>query len=269
MTTRDWGQQTQPRGSSRSHKRRGIVVLLLFFIVAFLAVTSLANRWRGELLVERVDVRGNHILAEKDLIALAKVPIGTPLYDVDLLEIRSRIRSNSYVIDAVVAHDLPSTIKITVRERKPVAILGGPDPYYVSVDGYVLPAVNSKEVFDLPVITGASRSQTIKAGMKVGSENFKAAMEILTDAAALNADLYHLISEININSTDPIVYTAEQGIPIFFRTEDIHAQLVYLMSFWNQYVRQRGSERVRSIDLRFNDQVVAVWNKPSSTEKPL
>jgi cell division septal protein FtsQ len=269
MTARDWGQQTQPRGNSRSDKRRGIVVLLLFFIVAFLAITSLANRWRGELLVDRVDARGNHILTEKDLIALAKVPIGTPLYDVNLLEIRSRIRSNPYVMDAVVAHDLPSTIKITVRERKPVAILGGSDPYYVSVDGYVLPAVNSKEVFDLPVITGASRSQTIKAGMKIGSENFKAAMEILSESATLNPDLYHLISEININSTAPIVYTSEQGIPIFFRAEDIHTQLVYLMSFWNQYVRQQGSEHVRSIDLRFNDQVVAVWNKLSSTEKPL
>jgi cell division protein FtsQ len=269
MTARDWGQQTQPRGNNRSHKRRGIVALLLIFIVAFLAITSLANRWRGELLVERVDVRGNHILTEKDLIALAKVPIGTPLYDVDLLQIRSRIRSNPYVMDAVVAHDLPSTIKITVRERKPVAILGGPDPYYVSTDGYVLPAVNSKEVFDLPVITGASRSQAIKPGIKIGSENFKAATEILADAATLNPDLYHLISEININSTDPTVYTAEQGIPIFFRTEDIHTQLVYLMSFWNQYVRQQGSERVRSIDLRFDDEVVAVWNKPSSTEKPL
>jgi cell division septal protein FtsQ len=200
---------------------------------------------------------------------LAKVPIGTQLYDVDLLEIRSRIRLNPYVMNAVVAHDLPSTIKITIRERKPVAILGGSDPYCVSVDGYVLPAVNSKEVFDLPVITGASRSQAIKAGMKVGSENFKAAMEILIDAATLDRDLYHLISEININSIDPIVYTAEQGVPILFRTEDIHTQLVYLMSFWNQYVRQQGSEHVRSIDLRFSDQVVATWNKPSSTEKPL
>jgi cell division septal protein FtsQ len=269
MTARDWGQQTQPRGSSRFQKRRGIVVLLLLFIVAFLAITSLANRWRGELLVERIDVRGNRILTEKDIIALAKVPTGTPLYDVDLLEIRSRVRLNPYVMGAVVAHDLPATIKITIRERKPVAILGGSDPCYVSIDGYVLPALNSKEVFDLPVITGAGRSQPIKAGMKIGSESFKAAMEILADAATLNPDLYHLISEININSTDPVVYTAEQGIPIFFRKEDVHTQLVYLMSFWNQYVRQQGSGHVRSIDLRFSDQVVAIWNKPSSTEKPL
>jgi hypothetical protein len=94
-------------------------------------------------------------------------------------------------------------------------------------------------------------------------------MEILTDAATLDPDLYHLISEININSTDPIVYTSEQGIPIFFRADDIHTQLVYFMSFWNQYVRQQGSEHVRSIDLRFGDQVVAVWNKASSAEKPL
>jgi cell division septal protein FtsQ len=246
-----------------------MIVLFFFLVVTFFGIISLANRWRGELLVERLDIRGNRILTGKELVALAKVPIGTPLYDVDLLEIRSRVCVNPYVADAVVAHDLPATIKIAIREREPLAILGGPEPFYVSVEGYILPPVNSKEVFDLPIITGAEQSQPIKAGMKIASENFKAAVEILSEAAVLDCDLYHLISEINIGSLEPTVYMAEQGIPVFFRKDSIHAQLVYLLSFWNQRVRQQGSERVRSVDLRFDGQVVVSWNKPSPQEKSL
>jgi hypothetical protein len=269
MTMGDRDQQTQLHGGGRSQKRKGMVVLLLFLIVAFLGITSLANRWKGELLVERIDIRGNRILTEKELVALANVPIGTPLYDVDLLEIRSRVRVNSYVADGVVAHDLPATIKITIRERKPVAVLGGSEPFYVSAEGYVLPPVNSKEVFDLPVITGMEQPQSIKAGMKIASENFDVAVEILSEAAVLDGDLYHLISEVNIGSLEPTVYVSEQGIPIFFRKDSIRTQLVYLLSFWNQYVRQQGPECVRSIDLRFEGQVVASWNKLSRQEKSL
>jgi cell division protein FtsQ len=265
----DRDQQAQLRGGGRSRGRKGMVVLLLFLIVLFLGITSLANRWKGELLVERIDIRGNHILTEKELVALAKVPTGTPLYDVDLLEIRSRVRVSAYVADAIVVHDLPAAIKITIRERKPVAILGGSEPFYVSAEGYVLPPVNSKEVFDLPVITGMEQPQSIKAGMKIASENFDAAVEILSEAAALDGNLYHLISEINIGSLEPTVYVSDQGIPIFFRRDSIRAQLVYLLSFWNQYVRQQSPERVRSIDLRFEGQVVVSWNKPSPRKKSL
>jgi hypothetical protein len=246
-----------------------MIILLLFLIVMFLGITSLANRWRGELLVERIDIRGNRVLTEKELLALAKVPVGTPLYDVDLLEIRTRVRVSPYVADAIVAHDLPATIRITLRERKPVAILGGSEPFYVTAEGYILPPVNSKEVFDLPVITGMEQPQSIKAGMKIASENFDAAVEILSEAVAIDKDLHHLISEINIGSLEPTVYASEQGIPIFFRRDSIRTQLVYLLSFWSQYVRQQGPECVRSIDLRFEGQVVVSWNKPSPQGKLL
>jgi cell division protein FtsQ len=266
---RERNQQGQLRGSSRPIKRKSLIVLLFFLIVAFLGITSLANRWRGELLVERLDIRGNRILSEKDLVALAKVPIGTPLYSVDLLEVRSRVRLNPYVADAVIAHDLPATIKINIRERKPVAILGGSETLYVSEEGYVLPPVNSKEVLDLPVITGARQSEALEGGTKITSEGFKPAIEILSDAEALDRDLYHRISEINIDSLEPTVYMAEQGVPVFFQKDNIHTQLVYLLSFWNQYVQQQGSERVKSIDLRFDGQVVVCWNKPSPQEKSL
>ncbi len=257
------------RRNGRVPGRRKAIVLLLFLVLITLGIASLANRWKGELQVERLDVRGCRILTEKEVITLANVPIGRPLYDVDLVTVRSRLRTSPYVRDAVVVHDLPSTIKIAIKERTPIAILGSPEPFYISDEGYVLPSVSSKEVFDLPVITGLSDTKPLKVGMKIESENFKAAVEILTEAATLDRDLYHLISEINLSGVGPTVYTAEHGIPILFDRERIHTQLVYLQGFWNQYVRQQGLEQVSSIDLRFEDQVVVCWNKPISQEKSL
>ncbi len=272
---RERDNQGKSRGSTHSPKRKGMIVFLFLLIAIFFGITSVANQWRTDLLVERLDIRGCRILTEKELVALVNVPIGTALYRVDLLEVRSRLRANPYVSDAVVAHDLPSTIKITIQERIPVAILGGSEPFYVSGEGYILPPVNSKEIFDLPVVTGVSGSQPIKAGMRITSDNFQAAIQILTEAADLDTEdasgreLYRLISEINIDAGGPIVYTAEQGIPIYFAKGKIRKQLVYLLTFWDQCIRQQGAEQVRSIDLRFEEEVVVSWNRSAPREKSL
>ena len=135
--------------------------------------------------------------------------------------------------------------------------------------------MTSKEIFDLPIITGLSEPQPIKAGMRIVSGNFRAAVEILTQAADLDRmdssdkELSRLISEINIGSVDLTVYTVEHGIPILFRKENIGTQLLYLHKFWDQYMLQQGAEQVRSIDLRFEEQVVVSWNKPTLQEKSL
>lgn len=257
------------KGNGRVRRKRPTIALFLFLVILVLGVTSLANRWKGELRVERVQVRGTRILTEKEVVALANVPVGTPLYDVDLLLVRGRLLANPYVREAVIAHDLPSTIKVTISERPPVAFLGGSELYCLSEEGYVLPAVNSKEVFDLPVITGLAQERSLKPGLKIGTENFKAAIEILSEAAALDRELYHLISEINIGGASPIVYSAEHAVPIAFDRENIRTQLVYLQAFWNTYVRQKGSDQVSSIDLRFENQVVVRWNHSSAEEKSL
>ena len=272
---RNQNREQKSHGTGRSPKHKGMILLLSFLIAIFLGVTSVANRWREELQVERIDIRGNRILTEKEIIALAKVPLGFSLYDVDLLEVRSRLQMNPYVANAVVAHDLPATVKVTIEERTPIAILGGSELFYVNAEGYVLPPVTSKEIFDLPVITGLSGSQPIKAGMRIVSENFRAAVEILAQAADLDRmdssdkELSHLISEINLGSVDLTVYTAEYGIPILFGRENICIQLLYLHKFWDQYMRQQGAEQVRSIDLRFEEQVIVSWNKPTQQEKSL
>jgi cell division protein FtsQ len=262
-------ENMQSRENGRVRRKKSTIFLFLLLLVLVFGLTSLANLWKGELRAERVQVRGTRILTEKEVAALASVSFGMPLYDVDLSQVRSRLLSNPFIREAVVSHDLPSTIKIAVEERSPVALLGGLEPYYLSEDGYVLPPVTSKEVFDLPVITGLAQQKPVKAGMKIGSENFKAAIEILHEAAATDSEIYHLISEINIGGIAPIVYTAEHGIPIFFDRENIHAQLVHLQTFWNSYVRQKGPDQLSSIDLRFEDQVVVRWNATPSHEKSL
>ena len=244
-----------------------MIVLLSLLIITLFAFISAANRWKGELQVEGYDIRGHRGLSETDIIVLANVAIGSSLYEVDLMEVRRRVRAHPYVRDAVVSHDLPSTIKITIQERVPVAILGGPELFSLTGEGYVLPSMNSPVVFDLPVLTGLSQLGPIRAGMRCETENLKAALRIFKEAASFHPELYHSISEINLAGADPILYTAEHGIPILFGREKIRTQLAYLQSFWNQYVRQQGMEQITSIDLRFENEIIVRWTKRPGQEK--
>jgi len=249
------------------------MAVLVFLALLIVGITSVANGWKGELRVERVSVRGCRVLSEKDVTALAAVPLGVSLSNVDLLKVQKALYANPFIQRAVVKYDLPSTIKISIEERRPVAVLGGPELFYVDEEGLVLPAVTSREIFDLPVITGLSVPGGLKPGIRIDSEDLRTAIEILRVAASLDSEegseseIYHLISEIHLAGANPTVYTSEQGIPILFSKSEIERQLLCLQSFWRQYARQQGPEQLVSIDLRFDGHVIVRWAKTDSSGK--
>jgi len=45
---------------------------------------------------------------------------------------------------------------------------------------------------------------------------------------------------------------------------DIAMKLVKFDGFWKQIVNQRGTARLKTVDLRFADQVVARWDEEHS-----
>ncbi len=245
-------------------KKIGFVSLLV--ISAGLIV--FANVWKSGLKVTRVTLEGNRIVEANELFQLAHVKRGTAMYDVDLKAVQRNLMSQCYVKEAVVERDLPSTIQLTVTERTPIALVNIPDFVYLDEDGVLLPHSISKELFDLPVLSGMSIAQPVSYGTRVHDAHALEALRILKGAKVVDSDLYHLISEIQIRSDSEMVfYTAEDGVPIVFGKGNIADKLVRLDAFWNQVIRQRGLQNLQYVDLRYDDQVVVRWStKPDKSK---
>lgn len=242
----------------------GLVLLLLVGVI----LTIGANNWKSSLIVKKVIVEGNRIVDTNEILQFAHVKPGVKLYDLDLMVIQRDILSHHFLRSVLVERNLPSTVKITVEERTPLALVPRGEAVYLDEDGVVLPHQVSRELFDLPLITGLPATTRMNPGTIMIQEDIREALDLLSTARAVSKELYHLISEVRLrNGGDLVLYTAEGGIPVLYGRGDAPGKLVRLEAFWSNVVRQEGSQDLQYIDLRFENQVVVRWK--SSHRKTL
>lgn len=89
----------------------GVVAIVAMVLVAYF--TPLMS-------VRTVDVGGNGGISREEILAVAGVAHGTPLLQVDVVEISERVAAIAPVESARVQRSYPSTITITVVERVPL-----------------------------------------------------------------------------------------------------------------------------------------------------
>jgi cell division protein FtsQ len=242
-----------------SAKRTGMIGLTLLLVGALALIVG-ANAWKTSLKVRRVEVRGNRLVETNEVLQLAQVAVGTPLYEADLTAIQRNVASHHYVKDATVERDLPGTVRVTVHERVPIAIVTRSETVYLDEDGVVLPRSIAKTLFDLPVISGIPAAQAMPLGSRATQDDIAQALEILTALRLLDRDLSHAISEVRLrDGHDIVLFTAEGGVPIIFGRGETASKLVRLETFWKTVVRTRGPQALQYVDLRYDDQVVARW----------
>lgn len=238
---------------------------LFGLLVLALGLVVLANVWKSDLKVKRVTIEGNRIVETAEIMQLIKVPKNSQLQDVDLMSVRRDILSHHFIKDVVVERDLPATLRVTIQERIPLAIINAAEILYLDEDGVVLPHSVSKLLIDLPVLTGMQGEGRLSPGATLKQADIQEALKILASSKAVSKDLYHMISEVRLrNGGDIVLYTAERGVPVIFGRGEIASKLVRLEAFWNEVVREQGSENLQYVDLRFEDQVVVRWNKKKS-----
>ena len=139
--------RSSARKSHRSSTRRGKQAAratrrrkaLAFIVMALVLVLLGAGLWAvyfsTALVTKRVTVVGTHNLTRTQVSLAAQVPLGVPLARQDLDVIAARTSTLPAIESAAVTRDWPSTITVTVVERRPVLGLRQSGSYVV-VDKY-------------------------------------------------------------------------------------------------------------------------------------
>lgn len=130
----------------------GAVVLGVLYgaYLGFGMVTKLES-----LSVKTVEVDGCRVVEPESIRRLAGVLRGDPLLGVDLREVRRKVVSHPSVKDATVVREFPDTVRISVQERAPAAVLLGRDFALVDGEGFVL-SMHGSYPEGYPVITGVT-----------------------------------------------------------------------------------------------------------------
>lgn len=245
-------------------RKRWGIWLLIPEVAVFLLLFVFAAEWKDSLLVQHVVVSGTRLLPATDIYGWARVPMKNSLFGINLYDIYGKVAAQPFVKVASVSRQLPDAVHIHIEEREPIASLNIGQLFFIDEEGVLLPHVHTVVNLDVPVINGIGSVEQVHVGEVVVSNEVFQAIEILRTAREVDTAIYRLISEVNMNNGGDItLYSVDGGVPIVLGRGEIGKKLVTFRSFWDNIQKNEDPKKLRSIDLRFDEQVVVKWDQKS------
>lgn len=194
----------------------GIVALGLPYGIfhAYLHVVS-SPSWD----VQTIEVKGNAWSKQPDLVQHAELMRGVNIFDVDLANAAQRLESHPWVKTATVERDLPDTLKITITEHEPVALIVD-DQGMALVDAQGTPFKSLEQgdpidalVARFHIISGSDRARLDSAHPDYETErgHLKEAYAALSTYYSLSLEDQAQLSEIHVDPVVGISFVLEQG----------------------------------------------------------
>lgn len=107
---------------------RGLKVLTWVVILTVISVgLGLVLYFTSLMSVRNLDIEGLEAIPRDEVVAAVAVRTGTPLLQVDTDKVANRVATISRVASVRVQREYPSSLRVTVAERIPVAVKDMPD----------------------------------------------------------------------------------------------------------------------------------------------
>ncbi|WP_022835664.1 cell division protein FtsQ/DivIB [Salisaeta longa] len=230
--------------------------------IAAVAVLSIGLWWwQTSLVVTRIEVVGARYAHPDTLRQMMRLPHRTPLHDVNVAQAARYVEQHPWVRDATVyKQPTDQALELVVRERRPVALVLGPDrtpAFYVDTSGVALP-LRPAPVPNVPLLRGVPTDGTPPAVPAPVQRALRALAD--TGTLALMAELV-VRDEGLWGYTQPVA--AYGSIPIQVGDPPYRQKMKRLYSFWTQVLQAPpASPTIGYVDLRFNGQVITQARPP-------
>jgi cell division protein FtsQ len=202
-------------------------------------------------------------LDEKDILAtiteyIEGGPKGQPVSSFDLLAMEAELRKNVWVSKIEMYFDNNQVLQVNVHEREPVArvftVSGG--SFYVDSSRMILP-LSEKYAVRLPVFTGFPSDRRV---LSSADSNLLADVIAVSNCIRSNDFRMAFVEQVNIGPQldFQLVPKMGNGIINLGAAVNLEEKFNNLLVFYRKVlVGNQAWDRYSSIDLRFNNQVVA------------
>lgn len=246
------GKARRPRPARRARLRR-----LVIGVLATMVITAGGGAGLHWLLttprfgVASVEVRGVSRVPADQILAAAAIQRGTNIFKLDTIGVTGRVESLPEVRRADVVRELPNRVVISVEERRPFTLVHGGRLHWMDEEGRLLGASPEAVAPPMPVISGLSPDELASMRTAPGPKA-RAAIGVIRALLRSGNGLTAEISEIDMSRREgPVLYTVD-GVEVRLGTEDWDERLTRLEGV----LAQIATQDVRTVDLRFRDQVV-------------
>lgn len=240
----------------------GWILLGLGTIVLFgAALQKKSQKICTGIQVEIAGAAQNMFLDEKEVTGLLNLQqpiVGTSMNKTDLRALESFVEKNSWIQNAEMYFNNQQILEVKILERQPLArvfLIGG-GSFYVDSAGLRLP-LSDKVSARVPVFTGFPSSQPILA--KPDSALLNGIVKL---ALFIQADSFWMaqIAQVNINSQSnfELIPMVGNQLILLGDAELLDKKFHRLNAFYQQAFLQQGLNTYEKLDIRFDNQVVAV-----------
>ena len=143
----------------KSRVRRVVIGSAVACLIVALVVTGRqVIRWAGEWTeIQQITVVGLDRVSREEIIRRLALPPQTSLLSVEPDLLSTRLESHPWIGSVVFDRVFPHSLIVQVSERQPAAVLGmSKEPYFLDVEGYLLPGRKPQEGMTLPIVDGVT-----------------------------------------------------------------------------------------------------------------
>lgn len=137
---------------------------------------------------KQLPVSGNQRLSVAAVLAQAGLAAGVQILDLNLGVVHNRLVAHPWIAQAQVSLEIPSTLRVTIREHRPLAVMDMRmgRRYLLNADGRLFKKWDATDPENLPVVTGLGY-RDLPMDDEAGTKPFKAVLSLLTETGAWEA----------------------------------------------------------------------------------
>lgn len=188
---------------ANTYAGKGFSVALGLFVVLLAGYAFLQSPF---FALERIELIGNAYVQVDDVLDVSALRYGVNLIQIDLKEVTESIRTLPVVVDVKVSRRLPSSLRVRLVERSPIAYLASNSGFWtVDAEGVVVYPVQTLSK-PIPVITATPPVEPMP-GQRVDEPHLMSALRF---AGALTLKGLAQLSEIHASPAGITAYTTDR-----------------------------------------------------------
>jgi len=232
------------------------------------------------LAIDRIDIETDGVLSPEKIREWARVKTGENLLALDLATLKRDLELHPLVETATAEKILPRQLRISVTERKPLAVVylyhsgvtqvhNGLDRVYLDGAGMVIPPLQADErnpsadpnPSALPSLTGFN-PRDLRPGSFVDSAQIHAALDLIGQYERSPVASMIEFRAIDLTSPQTLLARVDADTEITFASDNFARQLARLQTTLD--FARRQNRMLASLDLAVGNYVPARWIEPGT-----
>ena len=164
--------------------------------------------------LSEIKLNGAKYLTQEDILKIGDIYMGEQMFKLETDVVQSRLSKDLRIEEVSVRRKLPHTLEVTIKERRPLAMVSC-DYGYLDLDrnGVIIDSYKSLKTMQIPMITGAA-VRDLYIGDELDDELVKKILDFLQ---RLDEETLNRLSEIAIVEEDYIVMYSATDRPVQIR----------------------------------------------------